>query len=103
MADSQEPVLVEGDEEVQYVYITLPKDTDTSKFGPGNVVVLEGLGTDAPVLRTQQSDYVMVGTYSDSLGSVLLIRQQPGAAANSEPVCSYIGHTNKQLQFIKPE
>lgn len=27
-----------GDEEVQYVYVTLPKDADVAQFGPGAVV-----------------------------------------------------------------
>lgn len=30
-----------GDEEVQYVYVTLPKDVDASSFGAGSVVHLQ--------------------------------------------------------------
>lgn len=46
-AVTQAPVLVRqlviaaGDEEVQYVYVTLPKDADSAQFGPGAIVRFE--------------------------------------------------------------
>lgn len=64
---------------------------------------MQGLGIEAPLLRNQQGDTVMVGTYQDTLGSVLLIKEQPGAAFNSKNSYSVIGHTDKQLQMTKSD
>jgi hypothetical protein len=61
--------------------------------------VLQGLGTETPLLRNQQGDTVLVGAYQDTLGSVLLVKEQAGAAFNSKNTYSVIGHTDKQLNM----
>lgn len=142
---AESPVLFEGDEEVQYVYVSLPTDLDPVAFGPGATVTIEGLATEHPVLRpavtgqpgsggtnssapppaadpppgasssnstlgsafgssSSSSAAALQGQYVDSLGSVLLVKeQQIGAPAqNAKPAFSYVGHTDKQLQFTKP-
>jgi hypothetical protein len=61
--------------------------------------VLQGLGTETPLLRNQQGDTVLVGAHQDTLGSVLLVKEQAGAAFNSKNTYSVIGHTDKQLNM----
>lgn len=95
--------LIEGDEEVQYVYVTLPKDADSAQFGPGAIVRFEGLSTEKPQLRSQQGDTVMAGMYQDTIGSILLIKEEPGAAFNSKNTYTIIGHTDKELRMTKLE
>jgi hypothetical protein len=41
------------------------------------------------------------GQYVDNMGSILLVKEQPTAAHNAKPTYSYVGHTEKQLQFSK--
>jgi hypothetical protein len=62
-----------------------------------NFAVMQGLGTERPLLRNQQGDTVLVGAYQDTLGSVLLVKEQSGAAFNSKNTYSVVGDTEKQL------
>uniref|UniRef100_A0A383VW62 Transcription factor TFIIIC triple barrel domain-containing protein n=1 Tax=Tetradesmus obliquus TaxID=3088 RepID=A0A383VW62_TETOB len=103
MSETQDVTLTEGDEEVQYVFVPLPKDADAASFGAGTVVQFEGLGTERPLLRSQQGDSVLVGAYQDTLGSLLLVKEQPGAAFNSKNTYSVIGHTEKQLTMARSD
>jgi hypothetical protein len=64
---------------------------------------LQGLGTERPLLRNQQGDSVLVGAYQDTLGSVLLVKEQAGAAFNSKNTYSVIGYTEKQLTMTQSD
>eukprot|EP00878_Enallax_costatus_P003307 GHUV01003512.1.p1 GENE.GHUV01003512.1~~GHUV01003512.1.p1 ORF type:complete len:106 (+),score=21.47 GHUV01003512.1:285-602(+) len=103
MTETDAGTVLEGDEEVQYVYVTLPKDVDAAQFGPGAIVRFEGLGTNQPQLRSQSGKAVMLGMYQDTLGSVLLVKEEAGAAFNSPNMYTTIGHTDKELKWAKHE
>ncbi|KAF6253180.1 hypothetical protein COO60DRAFT_463638 [Scenedesmus sp. NREL 46B-D3] len=103
MSNTQDVTLTEDDEEVQYIYVTLPKDADAASFGAGTVVQFENLGTEAPLLRSQQGDTVLLGAYQDTFGSVLLVKEQSGAVFNSKNTYSVVGHTEKQLTMTRSD
>jgi hypothetical protein len=95
-----------GDEEVQYVFVSLPEAAAAS-LQPGSSITIEGLATEQPVLRRQQpaaaagaastgagtsttpaaavasagsannsSTTELQGRYVDTLGSVIIMQQQ---------------------------
>lgn len=45
----------------------------------------------------------MAGMYQDTIGSILLIKEEPGAAFNSKNTYTTIGHTDKELRMTKLE
>ena len=76
---------------------------------------MQGLATNQPTLRpamtqaapngsssSNSSSGALQGQYVDNLGSILLVKEQPTAAHNTKPSYSYVGHTDKQLQFQRP-
>jgi hypothetical protein len=57
----------------------------------------------ASAAGSSSSTSALQGQYVDSLGSILLVKEQQTAPGqNAKPAYLYVGHTDKQLQFTKP-
>lgn len=63
----------------------------------------QDLGATKPVLHAADGSTVMVGKYVDTIGTVLLLKEQQGPAFNSKPNYSLMGHTEKQLQMTQAD
>jgi len=66
-------------------------------------VHLQDLGTTKPVLHAADGSTVMLGRYIDTIGTVLLMKEQQGPAFNSKPNYSLMGRTEKQLQMTRAD
>ncbi|KXZ47049.1 hypothetical protein GPECTOR_38g286 [Gonium pectorale] len=74
-----EVVLTEGNEDVQYVLLDLPRDVAVW-LRPGEKLVIQALDSDNPIIRLQNG-FILQGTYEDHLGDILLFDKEPAAPA----------------------
>ncbi|KAI8467119.1 MAG: hypothetical protein J3K34DRAFT_524025 [Monoraphidium minutum] len=72
-----ELVLIEGDEEVQYILVDLPDGAPAEIDAPGAVLTLQGLDTDEPALVDGDGNVLLRGRHQDTLGSVLVMALGP--------------------------
>ncbi|GIL45767.1 hypothetical protein Vafri_2919 [Volvox africanus] len=73
-----EVVLTEGDEEVQYVLLDLPRDVAVW-LNPGEKLVIQALDSDTPVIKLQNG-IVLQGKYEEHLGDILLLEKELAAS-----------------------
>ncbi|KAG2432889.1 hypothetical protein HXX76_008620 [Chlamydomonas incerta] len=69
-----EVVLQEGNEDVQYVLLDLPRDVAVF-LKPGEKLVIEALDTDTPVIKLENG-VVLQGSYEDHLGDIMLLNKE---------------------------
>eukprot|EP00775_Hariotina_reticulata_P010626 gene10626-10784_t len=70
---------------------------------PATAALDVDLAATKPVLHAADGSTVMVGKYVDTIGTVLLLKEQPGPAFNSKPNYSLMGQTEKQLQTTRAD
>lgn len=87
-------ILIEGDEEVEYVVVEFPQDLEPEGLTPGTRLVLQGMDTQQPKILV--GDKALLGQYECCLGSLVAV--QPSTTADG-PTASYVGHTETQLVF----
>lgn len=71
---------------------------------PSDAVPPGASSSNSTVSATGSSSMAALqGQYVDSLGSILLVKEQQTAPVqNAKPAYLYVGHTDKQLQLMKP-
>ncbi|KAG2448837.1 hypothetical protein HYH02_006188 [Chlamydomonas schloesseri] len=74
MEGPPEVVLQEGNEDVQYVLLDLPRDVAVW-LQPGERLVIEALDTDTPVIKLENG-VVLQGSYEDHLGDIMLLNKE---------------------------
>ncbi|GFR42411.1 hypothetical protein Agub_g3311, partial [Astrephomene gubernaculifera] len=73
-----EVVLTEGNEDVQYVLLDLPREVAVW-LRPGEKLVIQALDSDKPIIKLENG-IVLQGTYEDHLGDILLLDKEPLSA-----------------------
>lgn len=63
--------------------------------------VLQDLDTDKPVLKDSNGQIVLHGTYGDTIGSVLVMKNDTDD--DGKPAATYMCHTETKLKFKKPQ
>ncbi|PNH08152.1 hypothetical protein TSOC_005318 [Tetrabaena socialis] len=108
-----EVVLTEGNEDVQYVLLDLPRDVAVW-LRPGESLVIEALDSDKPVIKLQNG-VTLQGTYEDQLGDILLFDQEranpsakspgedPPPAAAAAAATQVEGQTQRGQQQQQPQ
>ncbi|GIL71893.1 hypothetical protein Vretifemale_2355, partial [Volvox reticuliferus] len=99
-----EVVLTEGDEEVQYVLLDLPRDVAVW-LNPGEKLVIQALDSDTPVIKLQNG-IVLQGKYEEHLGDILLLDKElaaPQRGTGDEDEVGAQQESTQQGQKPEPE